>query len=102
MIWNVCGPEELFPPSAVPPLSWRVTVSWAVPAALGAVVNERAPAGVIAGVTLKRAALSVVTLKASVCADSFGGPAEIPVAQPGNNCGPASSRTVMFGPLANE
>src|SRR6185436_2976919 len=34
------------------------------------------------------------------CPASFAGPTDIPVAQPGTDCGPESSSTVWFAPLA--
>ena len=68
------------PPLAVPPLSMAVMVSVATPLAFGAGVYVSVPLAAMAGWMLKRAALSLVTLKLTVCEDSFVGPVVIAVA----------------------
>ena len=54
-----------------------------------------------AGCTEKSALLSFVTRNESDCADSFAGPARIPVAQATTVCAPASSASVRSGPRTN-
>ena len=71
------------PPLAVPPLSFRRTVTVAEPTWSGSVVNVRVPLGETAGCTSKRALLSLLASKVSVCAPSPG-PGETDVAQAGN------------------
>ena len=61
----------------MPPLSWSTTVTFALPLAAGFGVKVRVPAASTAGGAVKRPGLSVVTVKLSVCADSFAGPADI-------------------------
>src|SRR5512132_3681740 len=76
------------PPLAVPPSSVRRTVMVAVPVTpLGS--QERVPSAATAGAVVKMAGLLLpVTSKVTVCPASSGGPAEMPVAQPGTLCGP--------------
>jgi hypothetical protein len=57
------------------------------------------PSAATAGATLNSAALVVLTRNWSICPASFGGPAEMPVAQFGTACAPASSATVWFAPF---
>ena len=80
VIENETGEVVLTPPFAVPPLSCSVTLRFAMPFAFAAGVNVSAPAGVIEGCTLKRAALVLVMRNVSVWVDSLAGPAEIEVA----------------------
>ena len=69
------------PPFAVPPLSCNRTVTVAVPIAFASGVNVSVPVVEIDGCTENSALLLLVTRKVSVCADSFGGPALMLVAQ---------------------
>ena len=82
------------PPIAVPPVSWAVIVTVAVPLAFAAGVKVSVPLALIAGWALKRALLLLVIVRLTVCADSSVGPADRLVAKPLWVCAPASSATV--------
>ena len=60
----------------------------------------RPPDASIAGKVENNPSLSVDTLNVSACPASSAGPAEIAVAQPVTDCGPASSSTVCSSPAA--
>src|SRR5437879_10103292 len=102
VIVKLWGAEVSLPPLAVPPLSCAVTVTVAVPLASGALVYVSVPFETTAGLAEKSDGLFVVTVKVTVCPDSSGGPAEMPVAQFGTLCGPASSFEVWSAPLVND
>jgi hypothetical protein len=78
---------------AVPPVSWAVTVTVALPVALPG-VKVSVPLTAIAGWALKRALLVFVRVKLTVCADSSAGPAEMLVAKLLWLCAPAFGATV--------
>ena len=99
---NVCGAEVSCPPLAVPPLSSAVTVTTASPVALVAGMKLRVPVGLMAGCTLKRALLSLVTVKVTLWPASLGGPGLTAVAQFANVCDPPFSFTVTSGPLVKD
>ena len=82
-------------PGEVPPLSTAKPVTVATPLALAAGVKVRVPAVLMAGWTLNSALLLFVTVKLTVCADSFAGPAEMLVAKLATVCAPASSSRLM-------
>jgi hypothetical protein len=79
---KVCGALVSTPPCAVPPLSWRRTVTWATLLTPGVGVNVNVPFESIAGCTRNIAGLSLLTMKFRLCPDSFGAPALMAVAQP--------------------
>ena len=91
---KVCAAFVSTPPLAVPPLSWTVTVTVALPLAFAAGVKVSAPLAARAGWALKRALALFVRVKLNVWADSSAGPAEMLVAKPLWLCAPASSATV--------
>ena len=82
VIVAVCAVEVSLPPLLVPPSSTAVTVMVAVPLASAAGVKVRVPAVSIAGSAANSAGWSTVTVKPTFCADSFDGPAVMPLAQP--------------------
>jgi hypothetical protein len=88
----------------VPPSSARVTVTVAVPKALGAGVKVRVPlAGSIAGWTENRALLSLLTTSVScwpTSSDALAGPAAA-LAKPGTTADPVSSLTVRLAPTVS-
>ena len=94
VIINVCAALVATPPLAVPPVSWAITVTVAVPLAFAAGVKVSVPPALMAGWALKRALVVFVTVKLTVCADSSAGPAEMLAAKPLWVCAPASSATV--------
>ena len=96
---KLCGALRSAPPLSVPPLSTSVTVTSAVPLASGAGVKVSVPAESRAGGAAKRERSSTLTVKESAWPASSGGPALRCEAQLGNVCGPASSSTVMSGPM---
>ena len=69
------------PPFAVPPLSFKKTVTTALPLFPRAGVNVNVPVGPMAGGTAKRVLSLLVTEKLRVWADSSAGPALIALAQ---------------------
>src|SRR5205814_2169231 len=90
---KVCGAELSTPPLTVPPSSWRVTVTVALPLASGAGYKTIIRSA-DAGWTPQRAALVLpVTVKFTVWPHSFAGPAEMAVAQAALYA-PESSSTV--------
>ena len=91
---KVCAAVVATPPLAVPPSSWAVTVTVALPLAFAAGVKVSVPLALIAGWALKRALWVFVRVKLIVCVDSFVGPADRLVAKPLWVCAPASSATV--------
>jgi hypothetical protein len=78
---------------AVPPVSWAVTVTVALPVVLPG-VKVSVPSAASAGWTLKRLLLVFVRVKLQVCADSSAGPAEMLVAKLLWLCAPAFGATV--------
>src|SRR5947207_11825760 len=72
---KVCGPLVSMPPFAVPPLSWRRTVTVATPLASAAVDYGNVAALDAAGGEEKSAALSELTRNETVCEDSLAGTA---------------------------
>jgi hypothetical protein len=95
VITNVCAALVSTPPFAVPPLSVSTSVIVAVPLAFASAVYVNVPLLATAGPTLKSAAFVLpVTVKLTVCALSFVGPARMAVAHPATVCGPASSLLV--------
>ena len=76
---NVCAALVFTPPLAVPPSSCATTVIVAVPV-VGPAVNVSVPLLLMAGCTAKSALLVFVTMKLTVCEDSFG-PGEMLVAK---------------------
>ena len=88
---KVWGAEVSLPPLAVPPLSFRVTVTLATPLAFAAGVKVRVPAELMVGGVLKREGLSLVTRKMRVWLASSAGPGEMAVAQFGTVMDPGSS-----------
>jgi hypothetical protein len=88
------------PGLAVPPLSWSLTETVAVPLAFAAGVNDRTPVGEIAGCTENRAVPLLLTRNATVWLGSPG-PGEIAVAQTSLYAA-ESSLTVTSGPAVND
>ena len=80
VIVKVCAALVATPPLAVPPESAATTVTVAVPLAFAAGVKVSVPLALIAGCTLKRALALFVTVKLTVCVDSFVGPELMAVA----------------------
>ena len=89
------------PPSAVPPSSWAVIVTCAVPCAPDAGVNVSVPPGLTAGWAANSELLSLLVVKAIACDDSSAGPGVMCVAQPPTVCAGSSSRTVRSAPAVN-
>src|SRR5919206_10709 len=81
------------------PLSLAVTLMVADPLALAAGVKVSVPSAATAGWVENRPLLLLVTLKWTVWLDSLAGPADMAVAHPEKLCAPASSATVLSGPL---
>ena len=101
---KVWAGERSTPPLAVPPLSFSRRVIVAEPLASAAGVKLRSPVdGSTAGPALNRAVLVLfVTVKARVWPLSSAGPLEMALAQPGKVWAPASSSTVLSGPLLKD
>src|ERR1051325_9175172 len=91
---NVWGGGVTPPPLAVPPLSWRVTVTVTLPFSSGAGVKLSVPVGLSEGCTEKRLGLVFVNVKVKTWLDSFAGPGEMEVAQLLTIRAPESSFTV--------
>ena len=79
---NELGALVFVPPLAVPPSSWAVTVTVAMPLAFAAEVNVSWPLGLMAGWTAKRAGVSAVTVNVTFWEASLAGPGEMAVTQP--------------------
>ena len=99
---NVSPADVSTPPLAVPASSLTFTVTVVFPLALAASVYVRVPLLPIAGCVENNALLSFDTVNARPWPDSFGGPFEIPVAQPVTVVVPLSSSTVWFAPFVND
>src|SRR4030095_6062890 len=91
---NVWGALVSTPPFNVPPSSWLLTVTVALPNAVGAPGYVGVPVAEIAGGALNSALLSFVTMKSTGWVSSSAGPALIAVAQPATVLAGASSLTV--------
>src|SRR5439155_22553725 len=77
---KVCAAEVSTPPFAVPPSSCAAMVTVAMPFAFGAGVKVSVPLAPTVGCAEKSVLSLLLTLKLTVCDDSFG-PGEIAVAQ---------------------
>src|SRR5215471_8265528 len=95
VIVNDCGGLVSWPPLAVPPLSMRITVTFARPARLDAGVNVRVPLPFSAGWSEKRLGLSLVNVNFKLWVASLSGPALMDVAQLVKLWGPEFWTTVM-------
>jgi hypothetical protein len=79
---KVCSAVVSFPSFSIPPLSFSLTVTVAVPLLLSLDLKVRLPSGVIVGWFSNKSLLSLVTSKLRVCSASSTGPLERLLAQP--------------------
>src|SRR4051812_23301344 len=98
---NVC--DDVLLSGGVPaPLSVAVNVIVATPCASGRSVKLRSPDEETDTPELKNCGESLpVIASVTVCDDSFGGPATMPVTNPGIECAPESSCTCSSGGIVN-
>jgi hypothetical protein len=87
------------PPPTVPPSSFRLNVTVAVPLFPKAGVNVSAPTAETAGCTVNNAPLLLLKEKLNTWADSSDGPALIPLAQPVTARAPELNATVWSAPF---
>src|SRR5207245_5420600 len=97
---NVCGGDVSTPPLAVPPMSFRTSVTTEDPDVFGLGVNVSVPFELSSGpIENSPGFVKSVTLKFTVCPDSSGGPGEIAVAQLLIVWSGAFSLTTISGPF---